>query len=288
MADHVVEGLSFLLPICNQAGHLELVMASWSTLLERLDRPYEILVIDDGSTDSTQKLIEGVDGRAGLAKRIPHVRVITHSERRGFGACVREGIEASRFPLVFYTGCDFTYNPADLRKMLPRLEDVEPVTGQKVGAVTGYRAAYPLTGWPKLRNRLWRIFMRIVLGMNLPAPTGWPGEIERRFAFWTRVFFGLRVEDVNSKFKLFRKSIFARIPIQSDGDFVHGEILSKANFLSIPVAEIPIAENPGPFPAHPEPPPRHSRGSEMRRVFFSPDFGPLPKPAGVSPAAIPQ
>ena len=288
MAEHAAEGLSVLLPVCNQSGHLELVMSSWSTLLERLERPYEIILIDDGSTDSTKKLIEGVDGRPGLAQRIPHLRVIAHAEHRGFGACVREGLAESKHPLVFYTGCDFAYNPADLRKMLPRLEDMEPVTGQKVGVVTGYRATTPLTGWPKRRDRLWRLFLRIVLGMIVPPRVGWLGKSEHRFAFWMRSLFGLRVEDVNSKFKLFRKSIFTRIPIQSNGDFVHGEILSKANFLSVPIAEIPIAERPGPFPAHAEPPTNISRSKELRRVFFRPDFGPAdPLKAASSISAIP-
>lgn len=288
MADRIVEGLSFLLPIHNQASVVEAAVVAWSTLLERIERPYEIILIDDGSTDATRKLIEGADGKLGLGQRIPHVRLIAHAERRGYGACLREGIEASNFPIVFYTGLDFPYNPADLRKLLPRLEDVEPVTGQKVAVVTGYRAAHALTGWPKWRDRLWRIFMRVVFGISGMAPSGWPGENERRFAFWMRVLFGLRVEDVNSKFKLLRKSIFPRIPIQSTGDFVHGEILAKANFLSLPVAEIPIADHSGPYSAQPELPPLVSRATEMRRVFFQPDFGPttLTPPAGAElPAA---
>jgi hypothetical protein len=79
---------------------------------------------------------------------------------------------------------------------------------------------------------------------------------------------------VDSKFKLFRKKIFERIPIQSTGDFVHAEILAKANFLSCPMAEVAIAERPGPFRAQLEPPSPVSLGKELRRVFFNPDFGP--------------
>src|SRR5258707_13007555 len=57
MSQHTNEGLTFLLPVCNQSGHLEQVLASWSTLLEKLERRYEILLIDDGSTDATHKVM---------------------------------------------------------------------------------------------------------------------------------------------------------------------------------------------------------------------------------------
>jgi glycosyltransferase involved in cell wall biosynthesis len=275
MAEHAAEALSFLLPICNQSGHLELVMSSWSTLLEKLERPYEILLIDDGSTDATQKLLDGHDGNPGLAKRIPHLRIITHAARLGFGACVREGIAESKYPLIFYTGCDHPYNPGDLREFLKRIEHSDPITGKKIDVVTGYRATTPLMGWQKTRDRLWRLFLRIVLALpSIPKP-GWLGKDNHRFARQMRAFFGLRVGDVNSKFKLFRKKIFERIPIQSNGEFVHGEILAKANFLACLMDEAPIAQRPGPFPAHAEPPPLVSRSKEMRRVFSQPDFGPV-------------
>lgn len=274
MAEHAVEGLSFLLPVCNQSAHLEQVLSSWSTLLEKLERPYEMILIDDGSSDATSKLVEGHDGKPGLAQRIPHFRVIHHPQRLGYGACVREGIAASKHPLVFYTGCDHPYNPGDLRDFLKRIEHYDPETGKKVAIVTGYRATTPLVGWRKTANRIWRILQRVTLALHTIPRPGWLGKDEHRFVRKMRCLFGLRVGDVNSKFKLFRKNIFERIPIQSDGDFVHGEILAKANFLGCLMDETPIALRSGPFPAHPEPPPLIPRSVEMRKVFFRPDFGP--------------
>lgn len=288
MSEQVTEGLSFLLPICNQSGHLELVVASWSTLLEKLERPYEFLLIDDGSTDATQKLIEGHDGNPGLAKRIPHIRVITHAERRGFGACVREGIAESKCPLVFYTGCDHPYNPGDLREFLKRIEHFDPISGKKIEVVNGYRATTPLTGWRKTSERIRNIILRIMLALPGYSRPGWLGKDNHRFAFQMRVLFGLRIGDINSKFKLFRKKIFERIPIQSNGDFVHGEILAKANFLGCLMDEVPIAQRPGPFPAHVEPPPIVARSREMRQIFSRPDFGPavVSTPAPVASASV--
>lgn len=274
MADPPAEGLSFLLPVHNQAGALEVALSSWSSLLERLERPCEIIVIDDGSTDGTAKLLHGADGRPGLAVRLPHTRVLSMPARRGVGACLRAGIEAATQPLVFYTGLDYPYNPADLRTLLARLNEADPESQRKIDLINGYRAGTPLTGWDRWRDRMWRGLLRVVLGMESSPRPGRLGAAAHRYARKIRVLFGPRVGDIDSKFKLFRKSIFARIPIQSDGDFVHAEILAKANFLGCLMDEVPIAARPGPFPAHPEPPSPTPRGKELRRVFVNSDFGP--------------
>lgn len=280
MSEHVNEGLTFLLPVFNQAGVLEPALSSWSTLLERLERPYEILLIDDGSTDATKKLAEA------MPHRVPHLRVLSHPERRGYGACLREGIAEAKQPLVFYTGCDHAYNPADLRTLLQRINDGDPETGKKIDVVNGYRAGTSLAGWVKWRERLWRIFLRVTLGLDVPPKAGWLGAEAHRYSRLLRAVFGLRIVDVNSRFKLLRKRIFERIPIQSDGDFVHAEILAKANFLGCLMDEVPIAQRPGPFAAHPEPPAPAPLGQELRRVFANPDFGPAILPSA-QPAAEP-
>jgi hypothetical protein len=84
--------------------------------------------------------------------------------------------------------------------------------------------------------------------------------------------FGVRIGDIDSAFKLFRRSVFDRIPIQSDSAFVHAEILAKANFAGCVMDEIALD-----VPATWESDPR--RFADLRRVFRMPDFGPavLPK-----------
>ena len=282
MSDAVPEGLSFVLPIHNQAGTVERVVAAWSALLERLGRPYEILIVDDGSTDATAKWLDSSPENGGLASRIPHLRALRHEARRGFGAALRTGLAAAQFPLVFYTGCDHAYNPADLRKLLERIDDADPDTGRKIDVVNGFRAGQPLVGKHRLIERVRRGLLRVALGMQVPPMMGWLGSRAHHYSWLVRILFGLRIGDVNGKFKLFRKKIFERIPIQSDGDFVHAEILSKANFLGCLMDELPIAERPGPFAAQAESPAPSSFGKELRRVFFHPDFG----PATIVPPAV--
>jgi glycosyltransferase involved in cell wall biosynthesis len=274
MSDQPHEGLTFLLPVHNQAGNLQHALSVWSSTLQTIGRPYEIILIDDGSNDATGKLIDGVDGQLGLTHSVPHLRVVRFPERKGCGAAIRAGLEASQHPLIFYSGCEYAYNPADLKKLLARIEEADPETGKKIDLVNGFRADTPVTGWEKLLGNIWRGIVRVVLGLTLPPKMGWLGDKENRYSLWLRVLFALRMGDVDSRFKLFRKKIFERIPIQSDGDFVHAEILCKANFLGCLMDELPVSEKLGPFPAHPEPSSPTSSGKELRRVFFHPDFGP--------------
>src|SRR5207247_2116077 len=90
-----------------------------------------------------------------------------------------------------------------------------------------------------------------------------------------RLFFGVRIVDVGSEFKLFRRAVFTRIPLQSDGPFVHVEILAKANFLGRLMAEVPISYRPDPAGTTAAQPLIDRQVlAEARRVFRDPDFGP--------------
>jgi len=270
MPDTNPDGLSVLLPVCNQSGALEGGLAAWSSYLERLGRPYEILVINDGSSDATKAMLAGSETTPGLSKRFPHLHILEHDSRRGFGAALKTGLAAAKHPLIFYTGLDTAYSPSDLKTLLDSIEDSS--FGFPLDLVNGYRATTPLTGWRKWRSRVRSFLAKIVLGLDEPALPGFLGAKAHRYALLIRALFGVRILDIDSRFKLFRKKITDRITLQSDSEFVHAELLAKANFLGCMMHEAAIATKPGPFRAQLEPP-AAPRGKDLRRVFFRPAFG---------------
>jgi glycosyltransferase involved in cell wall biosynthesis len=251
---------------------LESILQSWSQTLQKLGRTYEILLIDDGSTDASVSLLEGSEGKAGLFKRIPHLHLKRHPIRRGYGGCIRTALEYARHSLFFYTGCDHPYQPADLKAMLTNIEETDPESGRKVEIVNGFRATTPLPNWRRIMGVCYRGFLRVALGATSDPLPGWLDPESRALARKMRILFGVRLHDINSRFKLFRKQLLERFPIQSDGDFVHGEILAKANFLGSIMMELPIAQRPGPIPVSPEPPPPTDLGTDLRTVFRNPKF----------------
>ncbi len=240
----------------NQAMGLEAIVENWLRGLARLERAFECIIVDDCSTDETAIVI------AKLADRHPEVRPLRHEARHGYGAGLRTALAAAIHPLIFYTACDYPYPPADIGKLLDVIDDADLVTGSRTD---------PVPGWLRCLDRLHRLFARVIFGVSLEPRPGWLGRRAWRSAVRLRLLFGLRLWDPMSAYKLFRRSVLDRIPIQSSGEFVHAELLAKANFLGCLMAEVPIGRLAGNFKGVPEPPVPGSSG-DARRVFRRPQF----------------
>jgi glycosyltransferase involved in cell wall biosynthesis len=250
--------ISVVLPAHNAEARLTEVIRGWSEFLDSLERKYEIILVDDGSNDGTRSAAEA------LAEKQPQLKVLSHPTQRRFGAALRTGFEAAKYPLVCYSTCDVPYQPRELQRLLDKIDQAD--------LVSGYRAGRPVPAGLRFAGFLWRWFVRIVFGIPLDPLPGWLGGKAMAYHKLIRWLFGVRIDDVDSAFKLFRRSILDRVPIQSDGLFVHAEILAKANFLGCLMGEVPLEET-----AEWQTDPR--RFAELRRVFSNPDFGPavLPK-----------
>ncbi len=208
--------------------------------------------------------------------------MLRHEARRGFGAALRTGLAQVQYPLVFYTACDYPYPPADLTKLLEVIDSVDLASGCRTD---------PVPRWMRWAGAVYRLLVRVVFGIHLDARPGWRGWDAWRRGVRLRLLFGLRLWDVPSAFKLFRRSVLERIPIQSDGQFVHAEILAKANFLGCLMAEVPIGRLPGHFRGVPELTPAGvDEATELWRVFRDPRFvhPPSPEPAGPGLDAAPK
>lgn len=261
------EGLTVVLPVFDCEKTIAKAVNHWLPTLDSLNRPYELLLVDDGSTDGTQAHADQ------LTHRHSNIRVVHHDVRRGYGACLRTAIETATMPLIFYTSTDPGWNPSDLPKMLKSLDIRDEYTGTQVEVVNGHRRGVALPKGKKRWSQFYRGFIRVVFGYWPEPPRGWLGNGERRSWWRCRVLFGLRIGDINGKFKLFRRSVFDRMEIQSDGEFVHAEVLAKANFLGCMMDEVVLADKQVP------PPPTDTR-KEMWLVFRDARFrSPMPAPS---------
>src|SRR5262245_48909112 len=117
--------LSIVLPSRNEEAHLEGTISSWTRYMDTLQRDYEILLVDDGSTDQTASLAES------LAARFPRLRLLRHATPCGFGAALRTGLAAAQYPLFFYSACSNQYEPADLKALLDVIDQVDLVSGYR-------------------------------------------------------------------------------------------------------------------------------------------------------------
>jgi glycosyltransferase involved in cell wall biosynthesis len=254
--------LSVVLLARDDAAHLESVAANWVTFLNGLGREFELILVEDGSRDGSKERV------AGLAERFPRLRVVRHDYPLGEGVALAAGLAAAKHPLVACSRCEPRYQPSDLRKLLKEID--------KVHLVSGFRAGRPVPRAVRTAELVHRIFCRIVFShapTPLPAWLGW----RRVFGRWlVRAFFGVRSRDVGCPYRLLRREILVRMPLQSRGSFARVELLAKANFLGHLIAEeVPLGDRQ--HPVLPEDL-QHERLrnilADARRVFAHPDFGP--------------
>jgi glycosyltransferase involved in cell wall biosynthesis len=259
------EPLSLLLLAHNAGPDLEEVLRSWAAGLSRRERDFEILVVDDGSTDGTAARVEA------LTAALPQVRLLRHESRRGEGAALRTGLAAARHPLLLTATCDRQYQPDDLTRLLADID--------RVHVAAGHGVWQPVPLPLRCLGFLYRLFIRVALAHVVEPLPGWLGWSGWAAHVRARLCFGLRVHDVYCRFRLYRREVFDRIPIQSDGPFAQVEVLAKANFLGCMMTETPVRYQPPPAPPPAEAgAARRQTRADFRRVFSHPDFGPVTLP----------
>jgi glycosyltransferase involved in cell wall biosynthesis len=260
--------ISVVLLARDEEPHLTSVIREWLNVLSDLRRDYEIIIVNDGSKDKTLALATEAVLASGLATDQGSIQVLSHEKREGIGAALRTGIAAARFPLLFYTTADQAYQPADIALLLKEID--------KVHLLSGYRQERPVPWYLRGLGFAWRLFQRILFDLSPDKLPGWLGWKEHLYRQVIRIVFAVRTRDMNCAFRLCRRHIFARIPIQSDGPFVHTEILIKSNFLGCMLGEeVPVKHQPHrPSQGDWTKPDYRRLWREVLRVFKKADFGP--------------
>ena len=177
------------------------------TVLPTLTDDYEVIVINDGSTDATALILEQLIGIS------PFVRIIHHETNQGYGAALRTGFSHSCKDLIFYTDGDGQYDARELLALLPLMTDaVDIVNGYKVKRADSRR--------------------RIILG-----------TIYNRVA---RLFFSLPIRDVDCDFRLIRRRAIQQLQLDSSSGVICTEIVRKLSVAGYTFVETPINHYPRP------------------------------------------
>jgi dolichol-phosphate mannosyltransferase len=198
--DSTVCRLSLVIPAYNEEAVIAQSIAEADASLARLGYEYEILVVDDGSSDQTATLVEEA------ARSRPRVRLLRHGENGGYGAALRTGFTAARFEYIAFTDADCQFDVSDLGSLLS-LADRVPV-------VVGYRVQRQD---PALRR-----------------------FVSWSYNLLVRTLLGTRVRDCDCALKVFRKEALAELLPEASGFFVNTEMMARARQLGYEVAEVGV------------------------------------------------
>jgi len=201
--------LSYFFPAHNEADNLGGLVAEALASLPVLAERFEIIVVDDGSRDATPALADE------LASRHPEIRVVHHPTNLGYGAALRSGFAAARFEVLGFTDGDRQFRVADLGRLL----DV-------IGASR--------SGGPD-----------VVVGFRLRRADPLVRTVYARlYRLANRIFFGLRVRDVDCACKVFRRTALDGIAVESGGAFFSAELLIKLQAAGHRIEEVGVPHYP--------------------------------------------
>lgn len=199
-----VPRLSYFFPAHNEEANIEALVAEALETLPSLAEVFEIIAVDDGSKDRTGEIADRL-----AAEHPDVVRVVHHMPNRGYGGALRSGFEASRYDLLAFTDGDRQFKIADIGRLTARLAEAD-----QPDVVVGFRIkrADPL--------------VRIVYA--------------RTYKLANRIFFGLKVTDVDCACKLFRREALEGVRVESGGAFFSAELLNRIRQAGRSIAEVGV------------------------------------------------
>jgi glycosyltransferase involved in cell wall biosynthesis len=196
--------LSIVLPAYNEEENVASAVEEVSTVAQQLGMDYEIILVNDGSTDRTGEIARE------LEQRIPNLRLVEHSPNRGYGGSLKAGFAAATKDLIAFTPADKQFVFGEITRFMDKIDQADIVSGYRSNRQDPIIRKFNAFGWNTL----------------------------------VRLLFGYLCRDIDCGFKLFRREVLERVNIISDGAMIDTEFLAGAKVRGFRIAEVEVAHLP--------------------------------------------
>ena len=196
-----LSSVTVFFPAYNDAGTIPAMILRALRVLPAVADDYEVVVINDGSTDDTGAILDE------LARHLSRLRVIHHAQPSGYGGVLRAGFAAARKDWIFYTDGDAQYDARELT-------DLAGAVAAGVDMVQGY----------KIKRH--DPFHRVVIGLA--------------YQYFVKFLFGLTIRDVDCDFRLIRRRCFQAVSLESHDGTLPLEMVKKFTDAGFHFVEVPV------------------------------------------------
>lgn len=196
-----ISELSIFFPFWNEEKNIEAVVKNAIPVAEKVAEKWEIIIVDDGSSDNTLKIANR------LAKENKNIVVASHKPNRGYGAALKEGFNKARYNTIVFTDGDRQFDFSQVTRFLEKID--------KADLVIGYREK-------RIDHPIRHILMMLL-------------------KIWDFIFFGLYLKDIDCGFKMFKREALNKIlPLKSEGAMITTEILVKAKRAKLKIVQVNV------------------------------------------------
>ena len=204
----IIDSISVFFPTYNEGENIENTVISAKKVLEEISIEWEIIIVDDGSTDNSLTVANK------LSKEDSRIRIISHSENRGYGASLKSGFYNAKYPWICFSDADGQFDFSEIKKFISKQKE------ENADLVIGYYIGRKVSLFTIVTSKIWEIIVFIL--------------------------FGMKVKDTDCGFKFISKKVIDTIDkLESErGAFISSEILIKARKKGFKITQIGVRHYP--------------------------------------------